>query len=229
MKYKAMKLIGVGLAAGSLSVAAMAGNGAPSGAHYNLNILGMSKAKGKSSGDEYDQVTQGNGRRIFVNLDGNTKILLTEGDDFDVIDYDGTDGMATFQLPNPDPDCNGVTDYSVYVRGLGGGGSATIESCVEDKATKETYCSATDGTETLVSVKGPKGNGAAQFDNVSRQLLYVNIEGKRYPLFADNSYYYYWDYDNKGLRLAQMRFYEEIETIVGGTDPADCDEIVLPD
>lgn len=102
------------------------GNGAPSGAHYNLNIIGMSKAKN----GEPDSIAS-QGHRIFVQL-GNkdnaatTKILLLEGEDFNVLDYDGTDGRATFQLPNPDPDNDGITQYAVYLRVLGkpGGKSA---------------------------------------------------------------------------------------------------------
>jgi len=43
-----------------------------------------------------------------------SKIMLTEGD-FAVLDANGTDGPAAFQLPNPDPDGDGVTEYSVYV------------------------------------------------------------------------------------------------------------------
>jgi hypothetical protein len=240
MQYKVMKLIGVGMAAGCLSVSAMAakpidgtdsdgdpsykGNGAPSGSHYTLNILGMEKSKGKTEAETLNS----NGRRIFVDLGGSTRILLTMGE-FDVIDYDGTDGMATFQLPNPDPNCTGTTEYSVFVRGLGGGGSADIETCIEDKTTGDTYCSSTDSESNVVKVSGPKGSGAAKFENVSRQLLYVTIEGKRYPLFADSNYYYFWDYDNKGLRLAQMRFYE-IPTAVSDVVPEpDCHTIEIPE
>ena len=28
------------------------------------------------------------------------------------------------------------------------------------------------------------------------------------PLFGDSAYQFYWDYDNQGLKLAQLRFYE---------------------
>ena len=191
------------------------GNGAPSGPHYNLNLLGMERPKGK---DELDTI-QSNGRRIFVRLDGKTKILLTEGD-FDVLDYDGTDGTAAFQLPNPDPDCDGVTDYSVFARALGRpGGSATITTCAEDKATGTIeYCSAGAYVAVL-----DRGNGKQTFTNVSRELLYVTgnffDDGvKRYPLFGDDLFDYFWDYENNGLRLAQLRFYE-IETDVNDGDP----------
>ena len=200
------------------SFSVLAGNGAPSGAHYNLNIIGMEKAKGKSE----DDTMQSNGRRIFVNLSGNTKIMLTEGD-FDVIDYDGTDGTAIFQLPNPDPDCDGVTEYSVFARALGGGGSANITSCLTTDGSDE-YCSI--ASEVVVLDRSSKGKST--FTNVSRQLLYVTVDmtddeiynPKRYPLFSYSSWGYWWDYDNNGLRLAQLRFYE-ITTDVGNDFPID--------
>ncbi|WP_162056503.1 hypothetical protein [Pontibacter pamirensis] len=31
---------------------------------------------------------------------------------------------------------------------------------------------------------------------------------QRYPLFSDEMEGYYWDYDNNGLRVLQLRFYE---------------------
>jgi len=173
------------------------GNGSPSGAHYTLNIIGMQSGKGKVEED----TDQSNGRRIFVIYNGNTKILLTEGD-FDVIDYDGTDGTAIFQLPNPDPDCDGTTDYSVYGRALGGGGWATLATCASEDgpggATID-YCS----TGTDVAVFDRTQGGRSVFTNVSRQLLYVSGDFgdglKRYPLFGDDGYTYWWDYTNNQL------------------------------
>jgi hypothetical protein len=229
---KSIKLIGAALTTGIVSISVSAakpgstsgdpvynGNGSPSGSHYTLNILGMDNPKGKTE----DETSNSNGRRIFVPLNGKTKILLTEGP-YDVIDYDGTDGTAIFQLPNPDPDCDGTTDYSVYARGLGGGGSADITTCADPKTPGndgDDYCS----IGNTVTLSGPKGNGAASFTNVSRQLLYVTGDFgdgvKRYPLFGDPLYDYYWDYDNNGLRLAQLRFYE-LETVVDTDENTDC-------
>ena len=59
----------------------------------------------------------GGGSRIFVPREGNAKINLKEGD-FLVLDANGTDGSAAFQLPNPDPDNDGTTTYSVFARAL---------------------------------------------------------------------------------------------------------------
>src|ERR1051326_8757367 len=98
-------------AAAQAAAQAVTGNGSPSGAHYNLNIIGV--PKGKTA-----DMTGDNGHRIFVSLTGKTNILLSQGD-FQVLDANGTDGSASFQLPNPDPDNDGVTVYSVFARALG--------------------------------------------------------------------------------------------------------------
>src|SRR5438093_13451928 len=176
------------------------GNGAPNGPHYNLNLIGVPKTKTAD-------MTGSNGHVIFVSLSGNTKIDLSVGD-YQVLDANGTDGTAAFQLPNPDPDLNGVTAYSVYARALGKpNGSAVATSCVTD-ATLATYCS----TENVVLVRS---GGKSKFANVSKELLTVCLDTDgdkvcdlRTSLFADTTSKYFWDYDNNGLKLAQLRFYE---------------------
>ena len=180
------------------------GNGFPSGPHYNLNIIGV--AKGKTA-----DMTGNKGHRIFVWLNGHSKIMLQEGDSYQVLDANATKGSALFQLPNPDPDNNGITEYSVYARALGKpGGSATITTCAEDEF-DVVWCS----TVNEVFVRS-KGKSTAR--NVSKALLYIyaDIDGggeKRYPLFDEALEDYYWSYDNNGLKLLQLRFYE-IETDV---------------
>ena len=172
------------------------------GAHYNLNIIGVPKDKTAS-------ITTGN--RIFVDLTGKTTIDLTEGP-FAVIDGNGTDGKAAFQLPNPDPTNSGSTTYSVYARALGKpGGTSTTTTCFTD-ATGETYCS-------VYSMVLVRCSGKQSFTNVTADLLYIyadtNADGKleRYPLFSDPMSSYFWSYDNNGLKLAQLRFYEVSTTV----------------
>ena len=184
----------------AMPAAAQTGNGAPSGAHYNLNIIGVPKEK---SAD----MTNNNGHRIFVSLWGNTKILLYEGEDYQVLDANGTDGSAAFQLPNPDPDNDGVTEYSVWARALGRpGGSSTTTTCAYDEF-GQLWCS-------VYSMVLVRERGRSWFDNVSRELLYiyVDLDGdgnvERYPLFDEALQGYFWNYDNNGLKLAQLRFYE---------------------
>ena len=192
------------VAAPALAGVEETGNGAPSGSHYTLNIIGVPQEKSADMTSD-----NGIGSRIFVPLEGNSKILLTEGD-FAVLDANGTDGSASFQLPNPDPDNTGHTEYSVYARALGTpGGSSTTTTCATDPDTLDEICS----TESMVLVRDSKG-GKSTFTNYSRELLYVyyDLDGdgttERYPLFDDRLEDYFWDYDNKGLRIAQLRFYE---------------------
>lgn len=175
------------------------GNGAPSGSHYTLNIIGVSKDKSAS-------MDNNNGSRIFVPLWGTAKINLSMGD-FGVLDANGTDGVAAFSLPNPDTNGDGVTEYSVYARALGTpGGQSTTTTCAYDE-TGELICS----TESMVLVRE---RGKSSFDNVSRELLYVvyDLDGdgrtETTPLFDEDLEGYFWDYDNKGLKVAQLRFYD---------------------
>lgn len=176
------------------------------GAHYNLNIIGVPQ-------DKTADMTGDNGHRIFVPRFGNAKIWLKPGA-FGVLDANGTDGNgASFQLPNPDPDGDGVTAYSVFARALGKpGGKSTTTTCVVDTATNETYCS-------IYSMVLVRDKGQSRFDNVSKELLFVyadtDLDGvlERLPLFADPLDLYYWDYTNDGLHLAQLRFYEIATTV----------------
>lgn len=192
------------------------GNGAPSGAHYNLNIIGVQNPKDAD-------MTGNNGHRIFVLLGSNgdvrrSKILLAEapvGESYAVLDANGTDGEAKFQLPDPDPTNDGITEYSVFARPLGKpGGTSTMTTCFYDTdgdsgdGLTQEYCSTGADTLTLT-----RTNGKQQFQNVSRQLLYIyaDIDNdgsiERVPLFADGDDSYYWYYDNQGLKVAQLRFY----------------------
>ena len=190
----------LGLRAGQAgSGSATTGNGAPSGGHYTLNLIGVPKNKTAD-------MTGSQGRRIFVPLDGSTRILLSEGE-FAVLDANGTDGSGSFQLPSPDADNDGVTEYSVFARALGTpGGSSKTTTCATDPVTGELFCS----IESMVLVRS---TGKSRFENVSRQLLYVyaDIDGDgdldRVPLFGDQLQDYFWQYDNTGLKLAQLRFY----------------------
>jgi hypothetical protein len=186
-----------------LSFCAFAGRGnqMPSGPHYNLNIIGVPK-------DKTADMDGNHGHRIFVKLQGNSKIWLQEGDTFQVLDANGTDGDgARFQLPDPDPDDDLVLAYSVYARALGTpGGQATITTCGYDEYGVE-YCS----TESALMVRD---RGKPVTMNVSKELLtiYVDLDGngvpERYALFDDALQDYFWNYDNNGCKLVQLRFYE---------------------
>jgi hypothetical protein len=178
------------------------GNGAPSGSHYQLNLIGV--PKGKTA-----EMTGDNGRRIFVNLFGNTKVFLSQSTDgsFGVLDANGTDGNgATFKLPAPG-------DYTVWARALGKpGGSSTLTSCAIDPVSGETVCS----TDMLVSVRT---SGGSKFTNVTKELTTITIDptlastlgltcSGTVNIFDACLQDYFWSYDNNGLKLLQLRFYQ---------------------
>jgi hypothetical protein len=208
-----------------IPAAAQTGNGAPNGAHYNLNIIGV--PKGKTA-----DMTGNNGHRIFVPLgkDGvtaGTKIYLIESeepDEFAVLDANGTDGRAEFMLPLPaecyatvDPVTGDITtpasctvSYTVWARALGKpGGQAWMKTCVEDIDLPGGYlCSV---GEYILELE--RKNGRSQFDNVTEELLFVSANFDLDPAIEHIQIFdplfdtYYWQYDNQGLKLLQLRFY----------------------
>jgi hypothetical protein len=191
---------GVDEESGDLRAAGLTGNGAPAGHEFQLNLIGVPKGKSAS-------LTNNDGRRIFIPLEGTSKILLQEGD-FAVLDANATDGTGKFQLPSPDPDGDGVTEYSVFARALGKpGGSLRITTCGIDA----------DGVEicSLESAVFVRDGGRSRFENVSRELLFVfvDLDGdgavERIPLFDDRLEGFLWSVDNTGLRLLQLRFVEQ--------------------
>jgi len=224
------KLIGIALAVtlvATMSGVALAGkaetgNGCPSGPHYNLNIIGVPK-------DKTADMTGNKGHRIFVPLGTkdvarSTKIYLFEGD-FQVLDANGTDGRAEFQLPNPDPENTGTTEYSVFIRVLGKpGGKIKMLTCATDPLTGEEVCSG----YSVVKVR-ETGKGSQKFENVSKELLYIyawvcvdydegagvclEYEYMRVPLFSELLEGYLWSVDNNGCKIAQLRFYEVPTTV----------------
>jgi hypothetical protein len=186
------------------SLGKLTGSGAPSGNHFTLNMIGVSNPKTTDM--------SGGGSRIFVPLTGSTKILLSEGD-FQVLDANATDGSGAFQLPNPDPTNSGTTTYSVFARALGKpGGSSKTTTCASDATTGETFCS-------VFSAVAVRSTGKSRFENVSKELLFVfaDVDGDgvvdRFNLFNDALQNFFWQYDNNGLRLLQLRFYEVPTTV----------------
>ena len=201
------------------------GNGAMSGSHYNLNIIGVDK-------DKKPSMTGSSGHTIFVPLYGKTRILLQQGADFQVLDRNGTnqpiadtnpldtvdssaDGTAIFQLPTDLYTVDGVCKYYVFARALGkpkGNPSATIQPGY--------YYTDLTGTWyylSTVTVPLSRTTGKPKFADVTNQLMYVyvdyNLDGtvEKIPLFSNyvspNETTYFWDYMNSGLKLTQLRFY----------------------
>ncbi len=186
------------------------GNGFPSGAHFTLNLIGMSK-------DKTADMTGDQGHRIFVPLDRKTRINLERGESFQVLDGNATDGKGRFQLPVPDADGDGQTTYSVYARALGKpGGSASLTTCATytyiDELTGEEVSEEVCNTmENSVIIMREKGKSKAI--NVTDELLFVyaDLDGdgqeEKYSLFDEALEDYLWEYNNQGLKLLQLRFY----------------------
>ena len=192
-----MVLTGIALTVFSGSRVYATGNGAPSGPHFNLNLIGVSQAK-----------TQDNsgGSVIFVWENGTSKIYLAPGP-FYVLDNNATDANGgAFQLPAPDS--TGSFTYSVWLRPVGKpGGTGAITTCATDPTTGEVVCS-------LNSTVTVRNKGQSKFVNVSKSLLYityVNSLGKTVtvPLFDASLQGYFWQYDNQGLKNVQLRFYQQ--------------------
>jgi hypothetical protein len=190
---------------GDAMLAKSGGNGAPSGPHYNLNLLGLSKGKSAS-------ITNGN--RIFIYYQGRTDILLKEGD-YQVLDANGLDGEASFQLPNPD-NGSGQLAYSVWIRPVAGKGDISFQSCFTEFETNTVWCYAGDLVQNLTKTN--------KFTDVSRDLLQVCADTdttagtnlQLVPLFSDLGEDYFWQVDNDGMRNVQMRFYPLSTTAIGG-------------
>jgi hypothetical protein len=188
------------------------GNGAPNGPHFNLNIIAVPNEKSMPENI--------GGNVIFAKLGSDqvsvrTRINLVPGEDFAVLDKDGTDGTAKLQLMDPFPDdvSPGINTgeqaiYKIYVRALGKpGGSATLTSGFVDE----------NGIEwvSLESVTLERTKGQSRFSDQTLKLttIYVDITDdgvdnpQRYNLFGNSLWEYFWNYDNSGLKLLQMRIY----------------------
>jgi hypothetical protein len=239
--FGALVLLAFGVT-GALAGVPMTGNGAPSGSHYTLNIIGVPKDKTALMTSSTDQ---GIGSRIFVELNGGetatslngqnfnqlnkvNKIFLQPGDSFAVLDANATDqNGALFQLPADIASCpTGATapsqctfTYDVYGRELGKpNGTATMTTCAVDPTTNDIVCS-TDN-KVFMSMKGK-----SSFQNVTNDLLTISATitdaslatclgttaGSTVTVSLFNSCLqtYFWNYDNNGLKLLQLRFYAE--------------------
>jgi hypothetical protein len=208
-----------------LMAPAFAGGINLNGPHYNLNIIGVDNPKSTP-------MTGGDRHTIFVAL-GNkgaavtSRIYLTPGP-FGVCDGNAFDTAyacdgtvvsqqgAVFQLPcnsavPTDTGCAAGTysaDYQIWARALGTpGGSTTMTTCASDD-TGAIICS-TD--HKVLS----RSKGKSTFYNVTTALTTINacydINGivtcQLASLFDPSLQDYFWQYDNAGLRLLQLRFY----------------------
>ena len=225
---------------------AITGNGAPAGSHYSLNIIGV--AKGKTADMDATSrhtifVWLDGASKINLIEGSDFSVLDGNGTDRDGASFQlPNPGLAfdweTLQLTDAD------TEYSIYIRALGKpGGWATMTTCAEIAATFNldgrtlkgnpslttpgAECSLEQvGADILTSETGPK-----KFTNVTADLLTIVlnviddatglvITTVRVPIFNEAFENEFWEYDNHGLKLAQVRFYPCSTNVISGV--ADC-------
>ena len=154
--------------------------------------------------------------------------------DFGVIDANGTDGDgAIFGLPDP---CAGVSStdgctptYSVWARAKAGKGSVTITTCADETGTgfdgtDDVWCGSNGVTLSKAT--------ARKAINVTNNLLFMTItvddttdpqlaacidsgpnstDGQpdqyNIAIFDQCFENYFWNYDNNGLKVLELRFY----------------------
>jgi hypothetical protein len=174
------------------------GNGAPSGAHYDLNIIGVTNAKAPP-------LTGSDRHTIFVPLVSDqvadtdvapgADIFLTQGD-FAVCDGNAFDAAydcsgakiasqgAVFQLPCnlniatalgttllPCPTTGAVASYTVWGRAVGTpnpNGSSSITTCATDIATSTVVCSVDSNVAVFI-----RKSGKPVFSVVTNQLTSI--------------------------------------------------------
>ncbi|HET8622149.1 MAG TPA: hypothetical protein VFM14_01170 [Gemmatimonadales bacterium] len=149
---------------------------------------------------------------------------------FGVIDANATDGDgAILAVPDPCADALPTTpctpSYQIFARAHGPGGSATITTCAEEAGfvdlTDDVWCGSNGITLTA------KGNARKAIE-ITENLLHltITVDGTTDPGLAaclgtsttgtqtvnvylfDNCFEnYFWNYDNNGLKLLEVRFY----------------------
>lgn len=161
------------------------GNGAPSGKHYNLNVIGVPNQKNAN----FDG---GQGSRIFILRTGVTQVYVHGGTSYAVLDHDGTDGVVGTDRLNPglilpyDAGADPTWRVKIYVRLLG-----PVDSSIKWKV--EYW----DGSEwVLISEFTLNREKPAKFSLKNSQIL------------ADGFEDILWTWDEKqNFRIMQMRLY----------------------
>jgi hypothetical protein len=183
-----------------------------SGPHYNLNIIGVPKGKTVD-------MTDSSRHTIFVPLSGNAKITYVAGTEFQVLDGNCTDtDGCTIEVPS---DPLGDLCYDVYATGLGKPNAGQVivnASCTIDGLIGSCADALLLDTFTVDRPKGKprrhdisdvfRATGCIDVNNTgvcdSGDLQFTNVWIFNIPQLLD----YFWDYDNTGLKLMQVRFYE---------------------
>lgn len=227
----------------TLATPVMAGVGTGlSGAHWNLNIIGVPKDKPVPS------MTDSSRHTIFVPLQSGgdvsrqVKIEYIRGDSFKVLDGNATnDNYALIQVPYEycSDYTNGCTDllsFDVYAVGLGKPGGAAIVTAectynldvVDTNGTAGLECEDTllMGSFEISRIKGKpqpvnitdifRATGCLDMGGLEGVCDTGDLEFRNLWIFnIEQLVDYMWDYDNNGLKLMQLRFYETTSGYIG--------------
>ena len=183
-----------------------------SGPHYNLNIIGVSHPK-TTAMDLTDRHT------IFVPLSGSVKISYVAGTEFQVLDGNCTDADGcTIEVPS---DPLGDLCYNVYATGLGKPNAGQV--IVNADCTIDGLIGSCADALLLNSftVDRPKGKPRPQnISDVFRATGCIDVNSSGFCDSGDLQFTnvwifnipqllsYFWDYNNTGLKLMQVRFYQ---------------------
>ena len=210
-----------------------------SGAHWNLNIIGVPRDKTVPS------MTNSSRHVIFVPLQSGSdlavprqvKIYYVRGEEFKVLDGNATDdNEATIQVPYEFCDdltqgCEELLSFDVYAVGLGKpkGGAIVQAECTYDVDVAPPDSTCTDtllmGSFDINRTKGKpnpenitdvfRASGCLDINGDDAcntgDLQFSNIWIFNIPQLVE----YFWDYDNNGLKVMQLRFYETTSGSIG--------------
>jgi hypothetical protein len=210
----------------NLEIIAYDGNNCPSG-----DMTGTNTHRIAVQADVNDTTFGSNGNNpggtLLKDLVRQNDIMLTAGDDFQVLDGNACDdGVAEFQLPTDlcSVDLSEPCDlqdptfqsYTVYARLVGKPGTgvqattcASYDPGTPSDPTDDYIVCSTDNWLSVRESKQPK------FTDVSKDLLSICLDTSvpadgtcdvRYALFAPELYDYFWNWNTQGKAHAQLFF-----------------------
>lgn len=211
-----------------------------SGKHWNLNFIGVSKDKEvpdmKGSHRHTVFVPLHND-----SVSRKIKIYYVRGEDFRVLDGNATDDdEATIQVPyefceDTEAGCTDLLSFDVYAVGLGkpNGYNIVTAECtysldvVDEGGSPDLECEDTLllGSFSIGREKGkPKREDISNIFRATGCLDYDasgfcdsgDLEFRNVWIFnIEELLEYWWDYENHGLKLMQVRFYETTSGYIG--------------
>jgi hypothetical protein len=205
-------------------------NPCPGDKEYQFNIIGVKYAK-------KTDLTDNNGHRIFVPLNGKTQIYMTGdtdtdttglqcGNNFDVLDANGTDGSAWILVPCDPLDADNLDPevcFEVYATPLGTPGGSTDVNVYCDFDDTCLNCDIDGGDcatgDIDFTLEGHSGKPRTQnITSAFRASGCIDVDGSldcnagdimfnnEWIFNIEQLLYYYWDYDNHGNKLVNIRF-----------------------